>query len=110
MIRAQINGVQIHGVQIIGPIIGPIIYPIIYPTIIWWVVRPWWAGQGANKKWRPRLGILLGISLALLLDLLLNPVYANPVYLCSSIVSPLYFFVPLTICTPKSLLERSHAN
>ena len=38
---------------IIGPIIYPIIYPIISPTIIWWVVRPWWAGQGANKKWRP---------------------------------------------------------
>ena len=34
-------------------IIGPIIPPIIYPTIIWWVVRPWWAGQGANTKWRP---------------------------------------------------------
>ena len=51
--RAQINGVQIHGVQILGPIVGPIIYPIIYPTIIWWVVRPWWDGQGANKKWRP---------------------------------------------------------
>ena len=37
---------------IIGPIIYPIIYPILYPTIIWWVVRPWWAGQGANKKYR----------------------------------------------------------
>ena len=31
---------------------------------VWWVVRPWWAGQGANKKWRP--------------------VYLNPVYLCSN--------------------------
>ena len=75
---------------------GPIIYPIIYPRIIWWVVRPWWAGQGANKKWRPGggggaifcwppgrptmagpptillLGILLDILLGILLDLLLD--------------------------------------